>query len=578
MMNRNLGRRMVWRWVAAWSASALFLTFAIYGITSVFAQETTPAPVTSSEGESGSVPAPPGDCWGGALSLEPLHCYFLESAQRAGEIEVAAVYLAPGGGPLYIFLRQTEPITEEVGQFFETKAHEYVEREYNAGNSALPLGKCESYIGDERKACFNRALGNPSWKHFDPRQSLAFPRSVIYEDILIKIGGPDGRRTVPGWASWSQVWPSGTSGSRGASDGYDVSGVDLDLTNIPDPDCESFSDSQTPHGRGCYVRYLFFPDLPLAGWENQDDTLYVQIKDPPEDESELKALKDRLVPTWQEDGLEITLVPVKYDFEDLWRWSVILNRFAVSPGNTAGIIGGKVTFNHQMYGSLVTLPIVWLNGVEPVRWGDKITYRTILMVWAVDEEHAAAAMPELLPALGIPADAVSLVAHDDATPLKIEPAILHLETAPIEASTATSLQDVQNETEADVPAVEGQRSDAARTNALDGGDAAVGSLPSSGPTDIDTAPIEANTATSLQDVKNDTESEVPVVEGQYSDATRTHARDGDDASVGSLPSPAPTDVANTIPGVSVWTIVGGALVVILGAVLAGSLRMRRRAP
>ena len=34
------------------------------------------------------VEPPPGDCWGGALSAEALHCYVLEEVQRAGHIEV----------------------------------------------------------------------------------------------------------------------------------------------------------------------------------------------------------------------------------------------------------------------------------------------------------------------------------------------------------------------------------------------------------------------------------------------------------------------------------------------------------
>ena len=62
-------------------------------------------------------PPPPGDCWNGVLSKDRLHCYILEEAQRAGHIEVVAVYLAPGRGPLYIYLQQTEPLSSEVGDY-----------------------------------------------------------------------------------------------------------------------------------------------------------------------------------------------------------------------------------------------------------------------------------------------------------------------------------------------------------------------------------------------------------------------------------------------------------------------------
>ncbi len=410
----NFRRSVVWKWHAALAAAMLCVTMA--GCES--AQEPPPATFT------------PGDCWAGALSREAIHCYFLEAAQQAGKIEVAAVYLVPDGGPLYIFFRQTEAISDEVADFFEAKAHEYIETEFDAGRSLLPLEQCKDYSGDERKACFNDALGNPSWRDFNPRQSRALPRSRTYEDILLKVGGTDGRRTVPGWASWSQVWPSGTSGAGGASGGYDVSDVDTD--NIPDPDCESFRGASLPHGRGCNARYIFFPDLLIAGWEKQGDTVYVQYKNPPDDETELKALKNRLVPTWKEKSINVTLVPVNYHFEELWRWSVILDRFAVSAGNTVGITGGDVTYNHQLYGygNPENRPIVWLNGAGPASRDEELgtgwnrsTLRTILMVWAVDEERAAVVLPQVLQALDIPADAVSLVAHDDKTPLNVELAV-----------------------------------------------------------------------------------------------------------------------------------------------------------
>ena len=425
MINSYLGRGSIWKWAAAFATTMLFITFAVYGVASISAPESTPTPAAASDGDSSGVPAPPGDCWAGALSQEQIHCYFLEAAQRAEKIEVAAVYLASGGGPLYIFLRQTEAISDEVADFFEAKAHEYIETEYDAGRSGLPLEQCKGYSGDERKACFNDALGNPSWRDFNPQQSRALPRSKTYEDILLKIGGADGRRTVPGWASWSQVWPSGESGAGGASGGYDVSDVDTD--NIPDPDCESFRGAS--HGRGCNARYIFFPDLPIAGWEKQGDTVYVQYKNPPDGETELKALKDRLVPTWKEKGINITLIPVNYQFEELWRWSVILDRFAVSAGNTVGVTRAQVGNNYEWFGGSIHRSRVWLNGVEPMRHDtsgsgrDRSTSRTILVVWAVNEKRAAAALPELLPALGIPVDAVGLVAHDDKTPLKVELAV-----------------------------------------------------------------------------------------------------------------------------------------------------------
>ena len=65
------------------------------------------------------------------LSDDPLHCYILEEAQREGQIDVVAMYLARDGGALYIFLSQTAPISDAVGDFLRAKAHEYLR---NAGS------------------------------------------------------------------------------------------------------------------------------------------------------------------------------------------------------------------------------------------------------------------------------------------------------------------------------------------------------------------------------------------------------------------------------------------------------------
>ena len=477
MISSKLGRGSIWKWAAAFATTMLFIMFAVYGVASISAPESTPTPATSASGGSGGVPASPGDCWAGALSREQIHCYFLEAAQRAGKIEVAAVYLASGGGPLYIFLRQTEAISDEVADFLEAKAHEYIETEYDAGRSGLPLGQCKGYSGDERKACFNNALGNPSWRDFDPRQSDALPRSKTYEDILLRVGGLDGRRTVPGWASWSQVWPQVASGAGGASGGHDVS--DVDTTNIPDPDCDKeypvsgiVSMSQSCHAwknnrtlgiAALYTPGNFGPPYPNA--------VYVQLKVSDLDNNEeLQAIVSRLPQAYSSvPGWELVAIPVKYDFGELWRWSVILDRFAVSAGNTIGITGGDVTFNHQLYGSPNNRPIVWLNDAEPAR-GDEYgsgwdwsTLRNILMVWAVDEERAAAALPQVLSALGIPANAVGLVAHDDKTPLNVQLAIGSTEGSISNAP----IQGVVDSGKAVAGAIDAQPSDALAAQAND---------------------------------------------------------------------------------------------------------------
>ena len=379
---------------------------------------------------------PPGDCWNEALSRDPLHCYFLEEAQRAGEIEVAAVYLAPGGGPLYIFLEQTTPITDDVAQLFEAKAHEWMEKESPAASHHTH--ECGGYTGDGRKDCLNRFLEHPEWRDFETHShfSRPLPLSNIYERIVIDVGGSDGRRDVPGWASWRQVWPTAAPGPGGSS-GFDVS--DVDLTNIPDPDCEDIVSGHIRRAchswqldtsvgvAGVYDKYVVHvqtdPDTGRAdGVWKELVAVYLQLKvSDPDDEEEMQALRDSLHPDTFGPDWEVITIPVKYDFGELWRWSVILDRFAVSAGNTVGITGAEVTYNTTGHG-FNDEPRVWMNGLEPLQkdpagsddW-DWSTARTILMVWAVDPTLAVAALPKLLPELGIPADSVRLVAHYDTT-------------------------------------------------------------------------------------------------------------------------------------------------------------------
>ena len=35
------------------------------------------------------------------------------------------------------------------------------------------------------------------------------------------------------------------------------------------------------------------------------------------------------------------MIPFNYDYEELWRWATILNRFALSAGNTIGVGGAS---------------------------------------------------------------------------------------------------------------------------------------------------------------------------------------------------------------------------------------------
>ena len=403
------------------SLAALTATLLVYGATPLHAQE--PAPQ-----------APPGDCWNGALSGDPLHCYILEEAQRAGEIEVDAVYLAPGGGPLYIFLRQDEPIDEQVSSFFKEKTYEYLGRA--EGKRRYDAWECEGHKGDQRKSCLDGILWMTRWQGFGHPRSRALPPSNVYESITLYVGGAESRKTELGWASWRQVWPA-VAGTVDGAEGLDVS--DVDMTNFPNLDC----DKEFP-GHGSSVRascgsWKHPRGAGTAGWRldpspgvsTATSTLYIQVKSPPAEEEALEALKDQLFPPelWAKYGVgEVVIIPVKYDFGELWRWSVLLNRFAVSAGNTVGITAGRVVLNTpDAYKGPAREPVVWLNNeLEPARVNDSrsalnwATVREVVMVWAFDPDLAASALPELLPKLGIPLDAVAFVGHDSAAPIIIE--------------------------------------------------------------------------------------------------------------------------------------------------------------
>ena len=69
-------------------------------------------------------PEPPlEDCFGGALSFEPLHCYVLEQAHDEGVIGIEAIY--DTGTSLYVFVKQKDAMSDETGEFLRRKVEEY---------------------------------------------------------------------------------------------------------------------------------------------------------------------------------------------------------------------------------------------------------------------------------------------------------------------------------------------------------------------------------------------------------------------------------------------------------------------
>ena len=395
---RNLTRLRKQRWVILLSLAALTAMLLVYGATPLHAQE--PAPQ-----------APPGDCWNGALSGDPLHCYILEEAQRAGQIEVDAVYLTPGGGALYIFLRQDGPISDQVSSYFRQKAYEFMESP--PGYGRYKTSRCDGFAGDERNNCLDQLMGWPMWSYYESYLETGLPRSRVYQNILLFTGGPEARRSEPGWASWRQVWPVVEEDSTNAAVEFDVS--DVDVTNFPELDCVKEAPRFTIGGTAACLAWKEHGSG-IAGWRfshPKGSPLYIQVKPASTDEEYLDALKGQLVPphlkaNYEAGKFEVVIIPVKYEFGELGRWSVILNRFAVSAGNTVGITSAEVGGNHGGY----RRPVVWpLADLKKVNLSDTSEIRETIVVWALDPQVAAAALPQLLPKLGIPLDAVGVVAH-----------------------------------------------------------------------------------------------------------------------------------------------------------------------
>ena len=383
---RNLTRLREYVLTTAFAIVALVVVLMIQSAPTANAQDVRP---------------PLGDCFGGALSEDPLHCYVLEEAHQEGVIDVDAVYRA--GGALFIYLTQTDPVGDEVYDYILGKAKEGARRtgEYQC---VLELNGCGDGV-------------------FETGRGFILPPPKVYENIRLKPGGADARRSEPGWASYRQLWPTAEGGSEDQVD-FDVS--DVDTTNFPPFDCEKEATSHAAWG-------CTYSGLGIAGWHGGGDRSYVEVKIPPGQEVEVAAVAVREELYRRNRKLNednVVIIPVKYDFEELWRWQLVLNRFAASSGNTIGIVQAGVGLNKGAYRGGVVYP---LTSVPQARkdhstgFLDKATLRHTVRVYTLDLEKTVGALPQLLPQLNIPVDAVGLVAQVDVTPSgRLTPGVLKL--------------------------------------------------------------------------------------------------------------------------------------------------------
>ena len=331
------------------------------------------------------------DCFGGALSQDPLHCYVLEQAHNEGIIEVDAVYQS--SKTLYLFLIGDEfpEIDSEEYSYFRTKAQEEVSR--NGGDQCvLDQSGCKSGV-------------------FAMRTGFILPESQTYLAIKFWPVGRGGLHTRPGWASYRQWWPSaaepntqrrGVRGQTQPSTGFDVS--DVDLGNFSPVDCSNYASNTN----GCQLS-KFHPGIGMAGWHGNGEKLYVQVKAPNGETSKIEAARQALIEE-NPRGLNennLVIIPVNHDYQDLSHYAELLNRFALSAGNTLGIVGARIGINRTGgYQGTVIYPLTELTEVEP---GDTAGHRETVHLWTRDLQGTVDALPQLLPQLGIPADALGVV-------------------------------------------------------------------------------------------------------------------------------------------------------------------------
>ena len=149
-----------------------------------------------------------------------------------------------------------------------------------------------------------------------------------------------------------------------------------------------------------------------------EGTLYIQLHRDPDDLEAFETSKAeilRLKPAdWQSEWV---IVPAKYSYPELWKWGVILDRFAGSQGNTIGILSAAVMNNGRAAAQPAEFAIYPEAG--PGRaWAEDLTdddaslKRTTILIRSLDPYVVQDALPVLLPQLGIPVNAVGVILKD----------------------------------------------------------------------------------------------------------------------------------------------------------------------
>ena len=248
--------------------TATIIVSVIVGLLTIYAVPLTP---------------PLGDCFGGLLSQDPLICYVLEQADRQDIIDVETIYDADG--VLYFSLEQDEELSSNVYKFFEAKSVEFYDRWPDDVPVLSFYDECVEHLKPTYRECYLE-LG-------------ILPKSKVYDDIWFHTSGETARRLLPGWATWRQVWPATAGGASGSSETpttFDVS--DVDKTNLPVDACPEVlhGDPVDVCSRDQDVA------LSIVGRRFGGGKMYVQVKDPPEDEAGTHRFRKAIDPCYDVAG------------------------------------------------------------------------------------------------------------------------------------------------------------------------------------------------------------------------------------------------------------------------------------
>ena len=388
-MNMKFGRLTHYLrpvWFARLAVAALMFLLVVYSTQAAHADE------------------PPDDCWGGTLSADRLHCHVIDQAHREGVIEVEGIY-DDNNGALYIFFDYLRPANNwlygELGDYFRQEGKEFAVQHPDLVSYDFDRHRCgtSSSFYDTIEECM---------MYYTFQDDFIVPWSVPYDRIWLRAGGADARRQEGGWASWTQVWPAMAADASGASGRFDVS--EVDVTNFPELNC--VEQEQMFLNLNSCLKWEAHPELDIAGWHG-NITYFVQVKAPLGQEANVDTARAELKRIYTYDDEHLITIPVEYELKELWQWAVILNRFAISSGNTIGITGTEIAPNFDTY-EVAVYPLADLQEAGGIR-----DYRETIHVWALDAQRVADSLPTLLPQLGIPVDAVGVVGQFSNRPAEL---------------------------------------------------------------------------------------------------------------------------------------------------------------